>query len=166
VEDFGDRHGDCAANGDCAADGEREGARDSVGRILGLDVGLRRIGVAISDEMGWTAQGLETLQRVNLRTDLAKLSELIRERGVSRVVVGLPLHMDGRESRQGAIVREFSQKLRERSGVAVELWDERLSTVEAGRVLRASGMSIEKRARAVDRLSAVLILQSYLDAAS
>ena len=140
--------------------------RRAAGRILGLDVGLRRIGVAISDEMGWTAQGLETLERANPRVDAAKLAELIRERGVTRVVVGLPLHMDGRESRQGAIVRQFAEKLRERSGAAVELWDERLSTVEAGRVLRASGVGIEKRAKAVDRLSAVLILQSYLDARS
>lgn len=132
-------------------------------RILGLDVGLRRIGLALSDPLGITAQGIETLVRGNLKSDLARLSRLAEEHDVGLFVVGLPLHMSGEESRQGGWVKEFAARLEERSGVPVRLWDERLTTVEASRVLRQSGISIEKRAKAVDRLSAVLILQSYLD---
>ncbi|HUQ91880.1 MAG TPA: Holliday junction resolvase RuvX [Bryobacteraceae bacterium] len=133
-------------------------------RILALDVGLRRIGLALSDPLGITAQGMETLQRRNLRTDLAILQRLAAEHEVSLFVVGDPLHMSGDASRQGALVREFAGQLEERCGLPVQLWDERLTTVEANRVLRSSGISQEKRAKAVDRLSAVLILQSYLDA--
>lgn len=133
------------------------------GRILALDVGMRRIGLALSDALGVTAQGLETLQRKNLRTDLARLGDLAREREVGLFLVGHPRHMSGDESRQSGYVREFAEKLERATGIRVELWDERLTTVEAGRVLRSSGISIEKRAQAVDRLSAVILLQSYLD---
>ncbi|MCC6340682.1 MAG: Holliday junction resolvase RuvX [Bryobacterales bacterium] len=132
-------------------------------RILGLDVGVRRIGLALSDPLGITAQGIETLVRGNLKKDLARLSRLAEENDVGLFVVGLPLHMSGGDSRQGGWVKEFAVRLEQRSRVPVRLWDERLTTVEATRVLRESGISIEKRAKAVDRLSAVLILQSYLD---
>jgi putative Holliday junction resolvase len=137
--------------------------RDLPGRILALDVGKRRIGVAISDPLGITAQGLETLERATLREDCAALSELARERGVSLILVGNPVTMRGTEGRQAEFVHHFAERLAARSGLPVKLWDERLSTVEAGRVLRQSGIGIEKRARAIDRLSAVLILQNYLD---
>lgn len=133
-------------------------------RILALDVGMRRIGLAVSDELGITAQGLATLQRKNMREDLARLRALASELGVTRLLVGLPLHMAGGETRQAGYVREFAAKLESRLGLPVELWDERLTTVQAGRVLKESGISIEKRARAVDRLAAVLLLESYLDA--
>jgi len=132
-------------------------------RILALDVGLRRIGLALSDPLGITAQGIETLQRRNLRTDLATLCRLAGEHEVGLFLVGHPIHMSGDPSRQGELVREFAGQLEERCGLPVQLWDERLTTVEAGRVLRSSGISQEKRAKAIDRLSAVLILQSYLD---
>lgn len=133
------------------------------GRVLALDVGRRRIGLALSDPLGITAQGLETLERTNNREDLARLCSLIEEKGVTLLLVGNPVHMTGREGRQAGYVQEFASRLSAGSGVPVRLWDERLTTVEAQRVLKESGISIEKRARAVDKLSAVLLLESYLD---
>jgi putative pre-16S rRNA nuclease len=132
--------------------------------VLALDVGKRRIGLAISDPLGITAQGLPTLERTTVREDLAKLADLTADRSVSLVVIGKPLHMSGDESRQAQYIRDFGQRLTERTGIPVQFWDERLTTVQAQRVLRESGISIEKRARAVDRLAAVLLLESYLDA--
>jgi putative Holliday junction resolvase len=134
-----------------------------IGRVLALDLGKRRIGLAISDELGITAQGLATLERRNKRVDLAVLASLIRERGVTQLLMGNPLHMSGRAGRQSEWVQEFAGALEKHTGIPVRLWDERLTTVEASRVLRQSGISIEKRAAAVDRLSAVILLQSYLD---
>ena len=133
-------------------------------RVLGIDVGRRRIGLAISDPLGVTAQGLETLQRKNNRADFAALVSLAREKEVARFVVGLPLHMSGDESRQGVFVREFADRLRRETGLPVELWDERLTTVQAERVLKESGVSLDKRKRAVDRLAAVLLLENWLEA--
>lgn len=133
------------------------------GRILALDVGARRIGLALSDELGWTAQGLPTLVRKNVRTDLDALAEIIRRHGVKLVIAGNPLHMSGSESAGSERVAKFAEQLRRRAGVEVRMVDERLTTRQASRVLRESGISIEKRARAVDRLSAVLLLESYLD---
>jgi putative holliday junction resolvase len=134
-----------------------------LGRILGLDLGKRRIGMAISDPLRITAQGLPTLERTNMRQDLAILARLMTEREVTRVVLGNPLNMSGKEGRQSGWARAFASDLQGKTGVPVELWDERLTSVEAGRVLRQSGISIEKRGRAVDRLAAVILLQSYLD---
>ena len=135
----------------------------SQSRILALDLGKKRIGLAISDPLGITAQGLPNLVRVNKRTDFAALEQLIRERQVSLILMGNPINMRGDEGRQSGWVREFAQALEERTGLPVKLWDERLTSVEANRVLRSSGISIQKRAAAVDRLSAVILLQSYLD---
>ena len=132
-------------------------------RILALDLGKRRIGLAVSDELGITAQGLTTLQRGNKHQDLAALTRLIRERQVELILLGDPRHMSGDRGRQSQWVDDFAQVLREFTGLEVKLWDERLTTVEASRVLRDSGISIEKRARAVDQLSAVILLQSYMD---
>jgi len=132
-------------------------------RILALDLGKKRIGLAISDPLGITAQGLPNLERINKRTDLESLGQLARERGVGLFLLGNPMNMRGSEGRQSAWVREFAEALEERTHLPVRLWDERLTSVEAGRVLRASGIGIEKRAAAVDRLSAVILLQSYLD---
>lgn len=126
-------------------------------------MGSRRIGVALSDELGLTAQGLETIERTNNRQDYAVVARLAAERGVGMILVGNPVNMSGREGRQSEWVRHFAGALHERTGLPVTLWDERLTTAEAERVLRQSGISIEKRARAVDRLSAVILLQSYLD---
>jgi putative Holliday junction resolvase len=133
------------------------------GRILALDLGKKRIGLAVSDALGITAQGLPTLARTRIRDDLAALEKVIAENGVALILMGYPLHMSGREGRQADYTREFAERLGEQTGVEVRFWDERLTTVEASRVLRQSGISIEKRAKAVDRLSAVILLGSFLD---
>jgi len=133
------------------------------GRILALDLGKKRIGLAISDPLGITAQGLPNLNRTNKRADFAELERLIEDREVRMILMGNPINMRGSEGRQSGWVREFAQELEQRTKLPVKLWDERLTSVEAGRVLRASGISIEKRAAAVDKLSAVILLQSYLD---
>jgi putative Holliday junction resolvase len=132
-------------------------------RVLALDLGKKRIGLALSDELGLTAQGLETLQRTNIREDLARISKLAAEKNVSLILIGNPLHMSGQEGRQAAHSRDFGKRIQAASGIPVEFWDERLTTVAAQRVLRESGISIEKRAKAVDRLAAVILLESYLD---
>jgi putative holliday junction resolvase len=135
----------------------------SKGRILALDLGKKRIGLALSDPLGITAQGLPTLERTTIREDIAALGKLIEEKDVALVLLGYPLHMTGKEGRQAEYTRDFAARLRDRLGVEIRLWDERLTTVEAQRVLRASGISIEKRARAVDRVAAQILLESYLD---
>ena len=133
------------------------------GRVLALDLGKRRIGLAISDELGVTAQGMETLARTKVREDIARLAQLIGEKHVSLILMGYPLHMSGKEGRQAEYARDFGERLAAASGVSLKFWDERLTTVEAERVLRESGISIRKRAAAVDRLAAVILLKSYLD---
>jgi putative holliday junction resolvase len=132
-------------------------------RILALDLGKKRIGLAVSDPLGITAQGLPTLQRTNKRADLAALEAVVREWSVDRILLGNPKNMGGSEGRQSAWVHEFAEALQQATSLPIEFWDERLTTVEATRVLRSSGISIAKRAAAVDRLSAVILLQSYLD---
>ena len=132
-------------------------------RILALDLGKKRIGLAISDPLGITAQGLPNLNRTNKRSDLAALEVLAQEREVGLFLMGNPINMRGTEGRQSGWVREFAAALEARTRLPVKFWDERLTSVEAGRVLRSSGISIEKRAAAIDRLSAVILLQSYLD---
>ena len=132
-------------------------------RVLALDVGKRRIGLAISDPLGITAQGLPTLERTTVREDVAKLANLTSERCVSLFLIGKPLHMSGDESRQAEYIKSFGDRLTEKTGIPVKFWDERLTTVQAQRILKESGISIEKRARAVDRLAAVILLESYLD---
>ena len=133
------------------------------GRVLALDFGKRRIGLAVSDEMGLTAHGLATLERTRLREDITRLADLAAERDVSLILMGDPLHMSGRQGVQSEKAREFAERLRQRTGLPIRFWDERLNTVEAQRVLRESGISSRKRARSVDRLSAVILLESYLD---
>jgi putative Holliday junction resolvase len=132
-------------------------------RILALDLGKKRIGVAVSDELGLTAQGLPNIERTRKRDDLDAVRALAEKWGAGLILLGNPLNMSGSEGRQSQWVQEFAEALRNRSGLPVELWDERLTTVEASRVLRESGIGIDKRAAAVDRLSAVILLQSYLD---
>lgn len=135
----------------------------AAGRILGLDFGKRRIGLALSDELGITAQGLPTLTRNTRSEDFDYLSQLIDSRQVQRVVVGHPLNMNGSEGAQARQAVQFGRTLANRYGIEVTMWDERLTTREAGRVLRNSGVGLQKRQGAIDKLSAVLILQSYLD---
>jgi len=134
------------------------------GRILALDLGRKRIGLALSDPLGITAQGLPTLERTNLREDIAALWQLATEREVGLILMGFPLHMSGHEGKQTDYTREFATKLGERTGLPIRFWDERLTTVAANRVLRDSGISIAKRAKAVDQLSAQILLESFLDA--
>jgi putative Holliday junction resolvase len=133
-------------------------------RILALDVGSKRIGVAVSDPLGITAQGLDTIQRQNKRRDLEVLGRLLAEYQVREVVVGLPLRLSGAEGTQSEKMRRFAEDLQSHFGVTVHLWDERWTSTEANRLLRESEISIEKRAKAVDRMAAVLILQSWLEA--
>jgi putative Holliday junction resolvase len=135
----------------------------NLGRVLALDVGKRRIGLAISDPLGVTAQGLPTLERTRIREDLDRLAEITADRSVILFLIGDPLHMSGDQSRQAQYIRDFADRLSERTGVPFKFWDERLTTVQAHRVLRDSGISIEKRAKAIDKLAAVILLESYLD---
>ncbi|MGA7219831.1 MAG: Holliday junction resolvase RuvX [Candidatus Sulfotelmatobacter sp.] len=139
------------------------GKQNERGRVLGLDVGSRRIGVAVSDPLGITAQGLETLQRRNKRHDLAALEQVIRDYGVRQIVVGLPLRMSGAEGTQSEKMQLFAEELRKRFRLPVHLWDERLTSAEANRLLRETDLSIEKRGKAVDRMAAVLILQGWME---
>jgi putative Holliday junction resolvase len=127
-------------------------------------LGKKRIGLAVSDPLGITAQGLPTLQRTTLRADAAEIDRIAAELDVSLILLGYPLHMDGREGRQVQYTREFAEYLTERTGRRVQFWDERMTSIEAGRVLRDSGISIAKRAKAVDRLSAQILLENFLEA--
>jgi putative holliday junction resolvase len=133
------------------------------GRVLALDLGKKRIGLAVSDSMGITAQGLPTLQRTRIRDDLDALQALIEQYSVQLILMGNPIHMSGRDSRQAIYTREFAERLRERTGRPIKYWDERWTSTQAERVLKESGISIERRAKAVDQLAAVILLESYLD---
>jgi len=142
---------------------DRERTDKLAGRVLGLDVGARRIGIAVSDPLGITAQGLETLQRRNKRHDLAALERVIRDYTVREIVVGLPLRMSGSGGTQSDKMQAFAEDLRKHFRLPVHLWDERLTSAEANRLLRETELSIEKRAKAVDRMAAVLILQGWME---
>lgn len=131
---------------------------------MGLDVGDRRVGVAVSDEMGLTAQPVLTLVRSNRRQDMRSLLRLIRRFDCSQIVVGNPLYMSGDLSPQAAKAQAFAQILREETALPVHLWDERLTTTEAHRHLHASGLAGSEHKKVVDQVAAVLILQGYLDA--
>lgn len=131
-------------------------------RILALDVGKKRIGLAISDELGVTAQGLETFKRTRIRDDLSKLKQLTGSLNVGLLLVGKPLHMSGSESRQSEYTREFAERFSEYAGLHIVYWDERLTSLEAERMLKQAGSTLEQRKKAVDRLAAVLLLENYL----
>jgi putative Holliday junction resolvase len=132
-------------------------------RLLGLDVGSRTIGLAVSDPLGITAQGLPTIRRTNKRTDLQKLADIIRHYEVAEIVVGHPLHMSGTAGAQAQKVEALAAELRRRFHLPVHLWDERLTSAEANRVLRETDMSIRRRGEVVDQLAAVLILQAFME---
>ena len=131
-------------------------------RILALDVGKKRIGLAVSDELGITAQGLETLQRTRIREDLEQLREIASRWNVRTLLIGRPLHMSGDGSQQSNYTDEFAQRLERHLQLPLVFWDERLTSAEAERVLRESGTTVERKTGTVDRLAAVLLLQSYL----
>lgn len=132
-------------------------------RILGLDVGNKRIGVAVSDELFITAQGIEVIERKNLKHDVDRISDLIKKYDVGKIVIGLPRNMDGSIGPQGKIVEEFSEKVRAAVKTEIEFWDERLTTVTAERTLIDADISRKKRKGIVDKVAAVIILQNYLD---
>ena len=133
-------------------------------RVLGLDVGSRRIGVAVSDPLWITAQGLETIRRQNKRKDFDQLAQVIREFEVSEIVVGYPLRLSGAEGTQSEKMQLFAEELRKKFKLPVHLWDERLTSSQAHRILKEAEISIEKRGKAVDRMAAMLILQSWMEA--
>lgn len=132
-------------------------------RIGGLDVGDRRIGIAISDEQGWTAQGLRVLTRSQLDADLESLRACFEPFEPSLIVVGFPKNMNGTIGPQARKVAEFARQVEAALGVPVLLWDERLSTVGAERVLLEANLSRAKRRKVIDMAAAVFILQGYLD---
>lgn len=132
-------------------------------RILALDFGSKNIGLAVTDELGLTAQGLPTLRRTNKRNDFDHLRRAIKQYGVGELVMGLPLRLSGDTGIQSDKVEVFAAELRKRFKLPVHLFDERLTSVEANRVLRESEMSIRRRAEVVDQLAAVLILQAFLE---
>lgn len=135
-------------------------------RAMGLDVGDKTVGVAVSDLLGITAQGVSTLRRTNLDADLQALARLCEEYEVGRLVVGLPLNMDGTEGPRAALSRRFGEKLQQKTGLEVVFWDERLTTAEVERVLIAGDVSRRKRKAVVDQLAAQVILQGWMDAQS
>jgi putative Holliday junction resolvase len=133
-------------------------------RLLGLDFGGRRIGVAVSDELGLTAQPVLTLVRKNVKQDLKSLGRLIRKYGCAAIVVGNPLYMSGDVSPQAVRTQAFADSLREAFSLPVHLWDERLTSAEAHRHLEAAGRPAAAHREVVDQVAAVLILQSFIDA--
>lgn len=136
-------------------------------RFLALDVGDKTIGVAVSDELGYTAQPVRTIRRRSLREDLEELGAVVEEKEPVRFVVGLPINMDDTEGPRAEKTRRFADALRERfPSLPVVLWDERLSTWEAERALIEAGVSRKRRKEVIDTAAAVVILRSYLDAGS
>lgn len=130
---------------------------------MGLDIGSHTIGVAISDELGITAQGLKTIYRKSEAEDLKELDSLITQFGINEIVVGLPKNMDGTVGKQAEIVLRWVRTFQEKIDPPVVTWDERLSTVGASRVLLEANLSRKKRKKVIDKLAAVIILQGYLD---
>ena len=135
-------------------------------RIIGLDYGTKTVGVALSDELGITAQPLMTIEReraTKLRQTLARIGEICEEYEVGLIVLGYPKNMNNTEGERAEATRSFKEDLERRTGLPVELVDERLSTVESERILMASGVRRENRKTFVDKMAAAVILQTYLD---
>jgi len=132
-------------------------------RIMALDVGDKRIGLAISDEMLLTAQSRPTLKRTNLNSDVERLRELAETNEVQEIIVGNPLHMDGRPSAQSQKIARFARKLHAATRIPITFWDERLTSFAAEQHLEEMGLNWRKRRQHVDQVAAMLILQSYLD---
>jgi putative holliday junction resolvase len=132
-------------------------------RIMGLDVGDRNIGIAVSDSLLLTAQGRPTLRRTSWKADVAHLRRVVQDDEVERIVVGNPLHMDGREGLQSQKIARFATKLSKTLGLPVILWDERLTSVAAEQHLEEAGLKWRDRKKHVDKIAAMFILQDYLD---
>lgn len=133
-------------------------------RIGGLDVGDKTIGVALSDELGWMAHGLEVIRRKGLQHDMARLGEIARQHGVEKWVVGLPRNMNGTDSPRTELTRQFVDQLKGALGMPVETYDERMTTMQAERVLLEADMSRSRRKQVIDKMAAAVILQGYMDA--
>lgn len=134
-------------------------------RIMGLDVGSKTVGVAVSDELGWTAQGLETIHinEEEKRFGFERIGKIIKEYEVDKIVVGLPKNMNGTIGPRGEASEYFAAQLEKLFGLPVILWDERLTTMAAERVLLEADLSRKKRKKVIDKMAAVMILQGYLD---
>lgn len=135
-------------------------------RIMGLDFGGRTVGVAVSDQLGLTAQGVEIIRRKSqnkLRQTLARIESLVSSYCVEKIVLGYPKHMDGTEGERCLKTLEFKEMLERRLKLPVELWDERLTTVEANHIMKETGIRRGQRKEYVDEIAAMLILQGYLD---
>ena len=132
-------------------------------RILGLDIGSKTIGVAVSDELCLIAQGVTTLKRKGLDHDISELRKLIEEREVTKIVIGLPKNMNNTLGPSAEMVLSFIEELNKHSAIPVITWDERLSTVAAEKILLEADLSRKKRKRVIDKVAAMLILQGYLD---
>ena len=138
-------------------------------RIMGLDYGSKTVGVAVSDALGLTAQGIEIVRRKSenkLRQTLARIEEIAKEYGVEKIVLGFPKHMNNDFGERAEKSLEFKEMLERRTGLPVVMWDERLTTVEADRTMMETGIRRENRKEYVDMIAAVFILQGYLDAAA
>lgn len=133
-------------------------------RIMGLDVGDKTIGVAVSDHLGITAQGVKVVQRTNIERDFAQLKNIADAYGVRHMVVGLPKNMDGTIGPRAKKCQCFARKAEERLGIPVTLWDERLTTAAAERTLLTADVSRRRRKQVIDKMAAMLILQAFLDA--
>jgi putative Holliday junction resolvase len=131
---------------------------------MGLDVGTKTVGIAVSDELGLTGQAVTTLRRTNVRADLDALAALVEEHEVGQLVVGLPMNMDGTEGPSAQLARALGDKLAERTSLPVAYWDERLTTREAQRTLLEADVSRARRRKVIDQVAATLILQGWLDA--
>lgn len=139
-----------------------------VKKLLGLDVGDRRIGIAMSDSLGWTAQPIKTLHRDGIDNDFLEIIGMIKENHIEELVVGLPKNMNGTIGEQGEKVQEFVEKLKSfmTEEIPVHYWDERLSSRSAERVLIEGNVSRKKRKGVIDKMAAVIILQNYMDGQS
>jgi putative Holliday junction resolvase len=134
--------------------------------FLALDVGDKTIGVAASDELGWTAQPVRTIRRSNLAEDLEDLAQIVAEREPQRLIIGMPLNMDDSEGPRATKTRHFAEHVARRFGLPIVLWDERLTTWEAERMLREMNVNAKRRREVIDTVAAVVILKSYLDSGS
>jgi putative Holliday junction resolvase len=132
-------------------------------RVIGLDVGEKTIGVALSDPLGWTAQGLKTIKRVGIKKDINEIINIISEYNVTKIVVGLPKNMNGTLGPMGEKVMEFAEKLKSKANLEIIFQDERLTTVAAEKMLISADVSRKKRKEVIDTVAATYILQSYLD---
>lgn len=134
-------------------------------KMLGLDVGSKTIGVAVSDALGWTAQGLKTISwnEKKFGTASKQLQEIIEANNIEKIIVGLPKNMNGTIGERGEKSQQFAKKLNQAFKIPVDLWDERLTTMQAEKVLISADVSRAKRKKVIDKMAAMMILQNYLD---